>query len=86
MRAVLAFALRRASARLVVAAAAGGLVYVVYLAVRPLRWVTPGDACGTCVGHRVVESSPWDLAIASLGVLIAIVVAVALYRRFSIRR
>lgn len=86
MRAVVAFALRRTSARLVLAAGAGGLVLVVYRAVRPLRLLQPGDACGTCVGQSVVESTPWDLVLASLFLLIAIGAAAAVYRRLSISR
>jgi len=83
VRAALAFALRRTSARLVVAAGVGGLVFVVYRAVRPLRFVPVAPlACGTkCFPGPVhVGPSPWDLAVAALVAVVATLAAAAFYR------
>jgi len=88
MRAALAFALRRASARLVCAVAVVGLFVVVYRAVRPLIFtpVAAGPACSICIpGPVSLGSSHWDLAVAALAVVVAAVVAAALYRQVSVR-
>jgi hypothetical protein len=85
MRAALAFALRPASARLVLVIGAGGLVYVVYRALRHFHhwWTLAPFGSGR---PSVVLSSPWDLAVASLVAVVALMVAAALYRRPSINR
>jgi len=85
MRAALAFALRRTSARLVLAAGVGGLVFVGYRAVRPLRLheIPNAPACPTCLGgYRSFAPSHWDLAAAALVAVLAVVAAAALYRRY----
>lgn len=87
MRAALAFALRRTSALLVFAVGAGGLVFVVYRAVRPLHFSPAAPlACGTnCFpGPVSVGSTHWDLAAAALAAVVAVVAAVLLYRRAAI--
>jgi hypothetical protein len=86
MRAVLAYALSRVSARFVMVLGVGGLVFVVYRALHrdgPLPELNLG---GTRAFYFPPMSSSWDIAIASLGVLLAIAAAVALYRRLAIRR
>ena len=91
MRAAVAFAFRRTSARLVFAVGAGGVVLVVYRAVRPRLLLQlglePPTQCAGCVDeHFFLGSSPWDLVAASLGLVAAVAIAVALYRVISIRR
>src|SRR5215471_15860771 len=87
MRAALAFALRRTSARLLFAVGVGGLVLVVYRAVRPLRLLnlSVGPACPTCLsGYGSRGPSHLDLAAAALAAVVAVVAAAALYRRHRI--
>jgi hypothetical protein len=84
MGAALAFALRRSSARVVVAVAAGGLVLTVFRAVRPARTaelVIGVPATRLAVPFLTVGSSPWDLAAASLVAVLAVVAAARIYRR-----
>ena len=65
--------------------AAGGMVWVVERAVRPLR--RPSFGLPAVFGaYRELGSSPWDLAAASLGLVVALAVAVALWRERSITR
>jgi len=83
----LGFAIRRTSARLVLAVGVGGLVLVVYRAVRPLRLLnlSVAPACPLCsVGYSSRGTSPWDLAFAALVAVVAVVAAAALYRRHRI--
>lgn len=86
MVAALAYALRRTSARVVLAFALGGLVWVVCRALRvegPVLCVNLGGTVGTCT---VPSSSRWDLAVGAGVVAVALVVGAALWRGRSIRR
>lgn len=85
MAAVVAYALRRTSARLVVVLAIGGLVWTVWRAVRPagrsLYLVYLG------LGPFSAQSATrWDLAAAALGLVVALSVAAALWFERSARR
>jgi len=83
MRAGQAFALGRASARVVLGVGVGGLVLVVYRAVSPVRMRIAAvgiSGFGMDDFFRILGSSPWDRAVAALGVVIAVVVAAAVYR------
>jgi hypothetical protein len=85
MRAALAFALRRTSARVVLAVGVGGLLFVVARAFRPDHRVLTGP-CGFvagCTRSFVVEVGPtaWDLGVAAAAVVAAMIAAAALYRR-----
>jgi hypothetical protein len=89
----MAYALRRTSARVVVAVGAGGMVLVVFRALRPIRMpVSPfgaaghGDVAPIADFIRFLGSSPWDLAAASLGVVVAALVGAALFRSSPTRR
>ena len=82
MGGALSFALRRTSARVVVAVGAGGLVLAVFRALRPVREgvLAIGMAGPEFELFRLVDSSPGDLAAASLGLAIAVVAGAALFR------
>lgn len=85
MIAVLAYAVRRTSARVVLAFALGGLVWAVWSAVRP---------AGTTLfltyeGYSRFElhwATAWDLTTAALGLVFALVVAAALWFERPVRR
>lgn len=88
MTAALAYALRRTSARVVLAFAFGGLVWVVYRALRVEvegPFFFQGSAGGPPVLFRRIlpTSSPWDLAVAAAIVVVALVVVAALWRERS---
>jgi len=91
MGASLGYALRRTSARVVLAFVAGSLVLVVYSALRPVYkpGLDLGDASGgrgPFLVYRELSSSPWDLAAGSLFVVVALVVAAFLWYERPTRR
>jgi hypothetical protein len=85
MRAVLAFARHRTTARAVLAVGVGGLVWTDY-AVKPGGRVPEPNGGGTRAWIVLPMSSPLELALAALVVVVAAVGAAAIYRRRSIRR
>ena len=91
MVAVLAYALRRTSARAVLAFALGGLVFVAYRALH-VDVIGPylfrGDAVGmpVWVTRVLPTSTSWDLAVGAAAVLVALVVAAALWFERPVRR
>jgi hypothetical protein len=86
MRAALAFALRRASARFVLVTGAGGLVTIVYRALHREGPIPQANLGGMRTLFVPPMSSPWELAVAALVAVVAGVAAPALYRTYSIRR
>lgn len=92
MAAVMAYALRRTSARVVLLVAFGGLLWMVWVAA-PYR--SPGVVANYQIWflpfvdpYRVVGSgySAWDIAAAALVAVAAVVAAAALWFERSIRR
>jgi hypothetical protein len=86
MRAVLAFALHRTTARAVLVAGVGGLVWTVYHAIKPGGRIPEANGGGTRAWIVLPMSSPLELALAALVAVVAAVAAAAIYRRRSIRR
>ena len=90
MRAALAFALRRTSARVILGVGLGGLAYAVYGAVGSFH-PHPAWLRFTCSQYEFpvscsgLESSPWDLGVAAAVAVVAIIAAAAIYRRISAR-
>ena len=85
------YAFRRTSARVVLAFVAGGLVWVVYSALRPVHQPVlglgdPFGGRGPFLVYRELSSSPWDLAAGSLFVVVALVVAAFLWYERPTRR
>jgi hypothetical protein len=83
MRAVLAFAFRRASARVVFAVGVGSVVLIVFRAVRPVTISLETGGFGM-VYRNVLGSSTWDLVAAALLAVIGALAAAAIYRQHSI--
>ena len=86
MGAAVAYALRRTSARVVLAVAFGGLVWAVFRVARPpyhpeISSLRVGDPHLPILG-----SPPWETAVAALTVVLPLVAAAALWRDRSIRR
>ena len=88
MAAVIGYALRRTSARIVLVVGAAGVVWVVYRAVRPHRFVpaAPLACCTRFPAPVALGSSNWDLAVAALGLVVALVTAASLWRGSTIGR
>ena len=86
MRAALAFALRRGSARFVLVTGAGGLVTIVYRALHREGPIPQANLGGMSSFFFPPMSSPWELAVASLVAVLAVVAAASLYRVYSTRR
>jgi hypothetical protein len=88
--AAVAYALRRTSARVVLAFVLGGLVFVVYRAVHaealgPTFCANFGGGESPCT-IRPPMSTPWDLAVGAAAVAVALVVAAALWYERPVRR
>jgi hypothetical protein len=86
VRAALGYALRRTSARIVLALALGGLVWTVFRVARPPYHPEVG---GLRVGPAhlpILGSSPWATAVATLVVVVAAMAGAALYRERSTSR
>jgi hypothetical protein len=85
MRAALAFALRRGAARLAFVLGVGGLVWIVYRALHREGSILTANLGGMRTFSFPPMSSPWELAVAALLAVVALVAAAALYRSHSIR-
>ena len=89
MRAALAYALRRTSARVALALGVGCLAFWLSQAVFDRSARAPLSSCGPrtllhhalCADHGV--SPPWDLGVVALTVAVALIAGAALYRRVS---
>jgi hypothetical protein len=85
MAVALAYALRRTSARIVLVLAIGALAWAVYRTMRPA-----GPTLGLSLeGYYPFVPPPatsWDLAAAALGLVVALVVAAALWWERPARR
>jgi hypothetical protein len=86
MRAVLAYAIRRTSARVVLALGIGGLVWIVYRGLHREGPIAMANGGGTPGFFSPPMSSPWELAVAAVVALVALAAAAVLYRRLPIRR
>ena len=91
MGGVAAYALRRTSARVVLAVGAFGLLWTVWVAEPPFNWVVSAKPERTPVPRGVYRLawsglSSWDAAAAALVVAVAVVAAVALWRGRAIAR
>jgi hypothetical protein len=85
MRAVLAYAIRRTSARVVLALGIGGLVWM-YRGLHREGPIAMANGGGTPGFFSPPMSSPWELAVAAVVALVALAAAAVLYRRLPIRR
>ena len=83
MAAVMGYALRRTSARIVLVLAIGGLVWAVWRALRPADRVLGLSFEGVSI---FAMPSKWDLPAAALGVAVALVVGAVLWRGRAIAR
>lgn len=86
MLAVAAYALRRTSARVVLAFAFGSLVWAVFRLARPPYHPTIGELRVGPSRLHILGSSPWEMAVALLVVVVAVVAAAALWRGRAISR
>jgi hypothetical protein len=87
--AALAYALRRTSARVVLAFAIGGLVWVGYRALRvegPVSCPALGAGGSGISFCSTPTASRWDLAVGASVVVVALVVAAALWWERPVRR
>jgi hypothetical protein len=84
--AAVAYALRRTSARVVLALALGGLVWAVFRVARPVYHPEISSLRVASARLPVLGSSPWETAVAALVVVVALVAAASLWRDRSISR